>query len=177
MPRGGTFGGQVYSPDLFRSYGEVEISAEGVYDSKTGQLCMIGCRNIVSSNQSWINDSMDCEILLSFQFPPSIPKDKEGCIKGSIKSTRVDSDPLYFKPMDVYSVSHIAVAVQESISKMDWEIAMALISNTFSCLFIGLQLVHVKKHSEVLPSISLVMLLLLTLGHMIPLLLNLKSRS
>lgn len=173
---GATFGGQVYSLDISRSsYEGVEISAEGIYDSKTGQLCMVGCRSIVSSNLSSTSDSMDCEILLNFQFPPSNPKENEDHIKGSIKSMRAESDPLYFEPMEVYSVSYSALAVKKSISKMDWEITVALISNTLACIFVGLQLLHVKKHPEVLPSISLFMLLLLTLGHMIPLMLNFEA--
>lgn len=175
---GETFGGQVYSPDISRSsYEGVEISAEGIYDSKTGQLCMVGCRSIVSKNLSSMNDSIDCEILLNFQFPRSNanPKGNEGYIKGSIKSMRVESDPLYFEPMEVHSVSYSAVAVKKSISKMDWEITMALTFNTLACIFLGLQLLHVKKHPEALPSISLVMLVLLTLGHMIPLMLNFEA--
>ncbi|KAK9209228.1 hypothetical protein WN944_001592 [Citrus x changshan-huyou] len=173
---GATFGGQVYSLDISRSsYEGVEISAEGIYDSKTGQLCMVGCRSIVSNNLSSTSDSMDCEILLNFQFPPSNPKENEGHIKGSIKSMRAESDPLYFEPMEVYSVSYSALAVKKSISKIDWAITVALISNTLACIFVGLQLLHVKKHPEVLPSISLVMLLLLTLGHMIPLMLNFEA--
>ncbi|GAU52013.1 hypothetical protein TSUD_418250, partial [Trifolium subterraneum] len=39
----------------------------------------------------------------------------------------------------------------------------------------GLQLFHVKKNSEVLPHISIVMLLVITLGHMIPLMLNFEA--
>ncbi|KAJ0801657.1 hypothetical protein HanPI659440_Chr03g0119691 [Helianthus annuus] len=56
---------------------KVEISAEGVYDDKTGQLCMVGCRNLK-------NASFDCEILVKFQFP----RGKESFIKGNIESLR-----------------------------------------------------------------------------------------
>lgn len=45
---------------------------------------------------------------------------------------------------------------------------MVLISNTFSCVFLGLQLFHVKKQPELLPFMSLVMLVILILGYMIP---------
>jgi hypothetical protein len=58
---------------------------------------------------------------------------------------------------------------------MDFEVIMVLISNTLSCVFVGLQLFHVKKNSEVLPHISIVMLLVITLGHMIPLMLNFEA--
>ncbi|KAK1395201.1 hypothetical protein POM88_014257 [Heracleum sosnowskyi] len=40
----------------------LEISAEGVYDARTGFLCMVGCRTRDS------HDSLDCGILLNFQF-------------------------------------------------------------------------------------------------------------
>lgn len=60
-------------------------------------------------------------------------------------------------------------------STMDLEIPMALISKTLVCVFVGLQLDHVKKNSEVLSSISLVMLMILTLGHMIPLALDFEA--
>lgn len=52
---------------------------------------------------------------------------------------------------------------------------MVLISNTFSCVFLGLQLFHVKKQPELLPSMSLVMLVILILGDMIPLVLNFEA--
>ena len=55
------------------------------------------------------------------------------------------------------------------------EITLVLISTTLSCVYVGLQLFHVKRHPDVLPSISLVMLSILTLGHMIPLMLNFEA--
>ncbi|KAA8523898.1 hypothetical protein F0562_010321 [Nyssa sinensis] len=58
---------------------------------------------------------------------------------------------------------------------MDLEIVMVLTSNTLACVFVGLQLFYVKKHPDVLPFISLVMLVILTLGHMIPLVLNFEA--
>ncbi|TXG66925.1 hypothetical protein EZV62_008200 [Acer yangbiense] len=126
----------------------VEITAEGIYDAETGQLCM---------------------------FPPLKSRKNGGYIKGSITSTRSKPDPLYFERLDVSSASYTAVQVEESISRMDLEIILALISNTLVCVFMGLQLLHVKQHPHLLPFISLVMLLLLTLGHMIPLVLNFKA--
>ncbi|PSS16185.1 Anaerobic sulfatase-maturating enzyme like [Actinidia chinensis var. chinensis] len=102
---------------------KVEISAEGVYDYETGLLCMIGCRNLDPEFHKSMNDSMDCELLLKFQFPPVNAK-RGGLVKGSIESIRDKTDPLYF---------------------------------------------------EVLPFMSLVMLVILTLGHMILLVLNYEA--
>ncbi|KAK9906972.1 hypothetical protein M0R45_002583 [Rubus argutus] len=52
---------------------------------------------------------------------------------------------------------------------------MILISNTVACAFVGWQLYFVKKHPDVLPLISIVMLIVLTLGYMIPLLFNFEA--
>jgi hypothetical protein len=128
---------------------------------------MIGCRNIGS-----INDSLDCEILVKLQFPP-INKRNADRIKGSIKSTRDKSDHLYFELMDLSANAYYSD--EASIWRMDAEIIMVLISTTLSCVFVGLQLFHVKRHPDVLPLTSLVMLSILTLGHMIPLVLNFEA--
>ncbi|XP_059663999.1 uncharacterized protein LOC132309732 [Cornus florida] len=150
------------------SDGQEEISAEGMYNEETGHLCMVGCKKL----GSYIQESkMDCEILLKFQFSPVNAK-KGGFIKGSIESTRKHSDPLFFDHLDFSSTAFYTVEARRSIWRMDLEITMALISNTLACVFAGLQLFYVKKHQNVLPFISLVMLVILTLGHMIPLLLN-----
>ncbi|KAJ0044795.1 hypothetical protein Pint_04560 [Pistacia integerrima] len=58
---------------------------------------------------------------------------------------------------------------------MDLEIAIAVITNTHVRVFMVLQLFHVKKHPDVIPFISLFMLLILTLGHMFPLMLKFEA--
>ncbi|GMI93426.1 hypothetical protein like AT4G21700 [Hibiscus trionum] len=153
------------------------ISAEGVYDRHSGVLCMVGCNQLHLSyeNHSSIrNDSLDCDILVTVQFSPLNAAEKYR-VKGTIKSTRIKSDPLYFGPISLSSKSFYTGQAKESIWRMDLEITMVLISNTLACLFVGLQLFHVKKHPEVLPVISVLMLIVLTLGHMIPLLLNFEA--
>ena len=61
------------------------------------------------------------------------------------------------------------------MQRLDLEVAMVLISNTLACVFVGLQLFYVKKNPEELSFMSLVMLVILCLGHMIPLLLNYEA--
>ncbi|KAF5960212.1 hypothetical protein HYC85_001421 [Camellia sinensis] len=146
----------------------VGISAEGIYDDETGQLCMVGCRNVGP------NDSKDCELLLKFQFPPVNAK-RGGTIKGSIESTRKKTDPLFFKHLSMSSIAFYTGEAKKSVWRMDLEITMVLISNTLACVFVGLQLFHVKKNPDVLPLTSLVMFMILTLGHMIPLVLNYEA--
>ncbi|KAK7313028.1 hypothetical protein VNO77_37366 [Canavalia gladiata] len=84
----------------------VNVSAEGVYDVEAGSLCMVGCRNLGSENKMPTTASVDCEILVKFQFLPPNAKNN-GCynIKGSMESNRKISDPLYFKPLDLFSVA------------------------------------------------------------------------
>ncbi|KAJ8761674.1 hypothetical protein K2173_004450 [Erythroxylum novogranatense] len=153
----------------------VEISAEGTYDNKTGTLCMIGCRHPISHVEKSISDdSEDCEIFVHIQFSPLNAKGR-GNVKGTIESMREKSDNLHFEQLEISSESIYTSQAAESIWRMDMEILMVLISNTLACLFVGMQLHHVKQHPNVLPFISFMMLGVLTLGHMIPLLLNFEA--
>ncbi|CAL8151160.1 unnamed protein product [Prunus armeniaca] len=153
---------------------EVKIYAEGIYDAKEGSLCMVGCRNLGSNSEQPTKDSVDCEILVNFQFPPT--NSKHGSfIKGSIKSTRKKSDPLIFETLNLFSASGYLVEAKRSIWRMDVEITLVLLSTTLACVFVALQIFHVKKHPDVRPSISMFMLLILTLGYMIPLMLNFEA--
>ncbi|XP_022717739.1 uncharacterized protein LOC111276228 [Durio zibethinus] len=154
---------------------KVEITAEGVYDSETGKLCMVGCRKLGSNNQVFENASVDCEILLNFQLAPLEPNKNGGDITGSIESTRKESDPLYFDRLDVFSAAYKTDQGRRSVPTMDLETKMVLISNLLVCFFVGLQLYHVKKNPKVLSLISLVMLVILTLGYMIPLVLDFET--
>lgn len=154
---------------------EVVIFAEGIYNSNIGLLCMIGCRNLRSTDKQLMkNESLDCELLINVQFPPLNAKVSE-YIKGTVKSKRDKSDPYYFEPLRLSSFSIYTNQAEASIWRMDLEIILLLISNTLACVFVGIQLLYVKKHPDALPYISIVMLILLTLGHMIPLLLNFEA--
>ncbi|KAI3755791.1 hypothetical protein L1987_55597 [Smallanthus sonchifolius] len=52
---------------------------------------------------------------------------------------------------------------------------MVLISDTLMSVFTGRQLFHLKKRPEMVNSISVLMMLILTLGHMVPLVLNFEA--
>ncbi|KAK7302787.1 hypothetical protein RJT34_13683 [Clitoria ternatea] len=154
---------------------EVQIGAEGIYYRNAGVLCMLGCRHLRSTDKMAIkNQSLDCEIMVNIQFPPLNAKRGES-IKGTIKSTRQKSDPYYFDPLQLSSYSIYTSQADAFIWRMDFEIIMVLISNTLTCVFVGSQLLHVKKNPDVLPYISVVMLAVITLGHMIPLILNFEA--
>ncbi|XP_045802809.1 uncharacterized protein LOC123896472 [Trifolium pratense] len=152
----------------------VKISAEGIYDARTGTLCMIGCRNLNSKAGTPLAGSVDCEILLKFQFP-SLDTTNGSHIKGSIESMRKKSDHLYFKSLEVSSYAIYSETAIKAVWRMDMEIIMVLISTTLSCVFMALQLYHVKRNPNALPLISISMISILTLGHMIPLVLNFEA--
>uniref|UniRef100_A0A7N0ZV80 RING-type E3 ubiquitin transferase n=1 Tax=Kalanchoe fedtschenkoi TaxID=63787 RepID=A0A7N0ZV80_KALFE len=152
-----------------------DMSAEGTYNTKTGILCMIGCVLTRSSEgKLWRNALFDCETSVNVQFP-SLDADAKQHAKGSIVSTRPTTDPHYFEPIEVSTASVYAHVAEESIWRMDIEITLVLISKTLACVFVGLQLYYTRKWPETPPFTSIVMLVVLTLGHMIPLLLNFEA--
>ncbi|KAK1430998.1 hypothetical protein QVD17_14182 [Tagetes erecta] len=143
----------------------VEISAEGVYDDETGHICMVGCRNLIK------NASFDCDILVNLQ----LPHGSESLMKGNIKSLRETNDALYFEKLDIISLTVTETEAIESIWRMDLEIVMVLITDTLMCVFTGTQLFHLKKRPETVNFISVLMMQFLTLGHMVPLVLNFEA--
>ncbi|KAL0727351.1 hypothetical protein Bca4012_023444 [Brassica carinata] len=147
-----------------------DIYAEGTYDRDTGELCMVGCQSVKLNSTM----TVDCSLAIRFKFSP-VDSRSDDRLKGTIESTREKTDPLYVGRMEVVSRSIYVHQAKESVWRMDLEIAMVLISNTLSCLFVGMQLYHMSKHQETLPFISVAMLILLVLGHMIPLLLNFEE--
>ncbi|RDX99082.1 hypothetical protein CR513_17914, partial [Mucuna pruriens] len=153
----------------------INVSAEGIYDAEAGSLCMVGCRNLGSENQIPSTNSLDCEVIVKFQFPPLDAKNNGGYIKGSIESARKNLDPLYFKQLDVTSAAYYTAEASQILRKVDMEVIMILVCTTLACVFVGLQLYHVKRNPDILPLISFVMLLILTLGNMVPLVLNFET--
>lgn len=164
----------ISSPNLnwpVNPQGVVDITAEGLYDARNGHLCMVGCRKLV---QNSTHSFIDCDIVVELEFPP-LDRKRGGLIKGSITSTRGNMDPLHFDSLMVQSASQYVEVAEGSIWRMDLEITMVLISNTLACIFVGLQIFHVKRNPEVPSFISLVMLVILSVGHMIPLVLNFEA--
>ncbi|XP_057791158.1 uncharacterized protein LOC131008288 [Salvia miltiorrhiza] len=153
---------------------EVEITAEGVYDAETGYLCMVGCRKVEPYGKSSAHISGDCEILVTLQFSPLTGK-RGGRTKGTITSTRARTDPLHFHDMIMSSAGYYVEEAARTVWRMDMEVAMVLISNTLVCVFVGLQIRHVRRYSMVPSSISLLMLLILSVAHMLPLIFNLED--
>ncbi|CAN6332128.1 unnamed protein product [Urochloa humidicola] len=148
------------------SFRRRHLSAEGVYDTKTGSLCMIACQEL--------NVSSDCEILVTAQFS-SLDAKVAQHVKGTIRSLRKKTDPLFFGTLEIASYGMYVDQVDESIWRMDLESTMALISMTLACIFIAVQLFHVNKVPEALPAMSITLLVILALGYMVPLVLNFEA--
>ncbi|KNA17762.1 hypothetical protein SOVF_077010 [Spinacia oleracea] len=160
---------------LFTVNDTIRISAEGIYDTDAGRLCMVGCWKLKNDVSAALNASkLDCDTFINIQFPPRDSNVKD-VAKGSIESKRKNSDPFYFDHLDFTATSLTKFQVKSAFWRMDFEIALVLISNTLACVFVGLQLFHVKRNPNTLPFISVVMLVVITLGHLIPLVLNMEA--
>ncbi|KAJ1284768.1 hypothetical protein BS78_03G230400 [Paspalum vaginatum] len=144
------------------------ISAEGVYDTKTGSLCMVACQAVVNGSSS------DCEILVTVQFAPMDAVEGDRAV-GTISSLRKKGDPLFFEALEFAGNGMYAARRAESSSRVDMESVMLVVSMTLYCVFTALQLRHVRKHPEALPATSSTMLAVLALGYVIPLVLNLED--
>ncbi|KAL3519761.1 hypothetical protein ACH5RR_017910 [Cinchona calisaya] len=158
------------------SFSSVRISAEGIYDSEIGHLCMVGCLHIPvpCMLKPKRNSSLACEILVDMQYRELNAKVGKAVL-GTIESKRMKADPLYFEPLEIVSHSLYTSQAKESLWTMDLEMTMVLVSNTLACIFVGLQLFYVQKHPNMLPFISVMMLSVITLAHMIPLLFNFEA--
>ncbi|KAL6615784.1 hypothetical protein ACP70R_038054 [Stipagrostis hirtigluma subsp. patula] len=138
------------------------ISAEGVYDTKTGFLCMVACQ--------FMDTSSDCEVLVTVQFAPVNAELRETAV-GTISSLRKESDPLFFEAQhfDAYGKYGRPVQWDESSYRMEMELVMVVASVPLSCVLIFLQLRHAKRNPEAVPATSITMLVVQALGYMVPL--------
>ncbi|MFQ6641266.1 hypothetical protein Gotur_016543 [Gossypium turneri] len=153
---------------------KIQISAEGVYDTTTGSLCMVGCRRSRLDSKSFSSHSIDCDILVQVNFLP-LNSRKINNIKGSIESTRENTDSLYFKPLQILGTTNSRSWGAESIWRMDFEMIVSVVSNTLAIIFVAFQIFHVRKHRGIGPMVSILMLVILALGHLIPLVLNVEA--
>jgi hypothetical protein len=144
---------------------EREMTAEGVFDPKTGILCMIACQEY--------NGSTDCQILITVHLA-WLNATAQGRGRGAISSLRNKAtDPdLFFEKMDIHVYGRSSRQVAESISRMDLESIMLVISTTLPCVFTILQIFHVKRRPEAAAATSITMLVVLALGYIAPLVIS-----
>ena len=119
----------------------------------------------------------DCQIHIAVQYPPTNPGYfGKRRITGKIISLREQNEQLYFSPKSLTSdLIFYKEQAANALIQIDVEIIMRVVSLTMAALFVVLQLRHVKKNPKVLPHVSLLMLSLLTLGYLIPLILNFEA--
>ncbi|XP_078169501.1 uncharacterized protein LOC144563912 [Carex rostrata] len=161
---------------------KVKISAEGIYNSTMGTLCLVGCRvplfwgrngEILNSSARIDDRNLDCEFFIQLQLPSLDSRNEQG--KGTITSTRANSDPLYIEPLEVtVSLMYLHQSKQES-DRMDGEIIMVIASLSLLCACTYLQLRHARNNHTIRPLMSVTMLVVLTLGCMVTLILNTKA--
>ncbi|KAL4580310.1 hypothetical protein LXL04_016500 [Taraxacum kok-saghyz] len=128
----------------------------------------------MKSSSGRITDS-DSVVTVRFRFPRIDRNNGSFLIRGSIESLRDVTDPLYFDRLKVVSLTYTETQAKESLWRMDLEIIMDLISRALSCFFIVLQIFHVKKKPETTSLISVLMMVILTIGYMVPLILNFEA--
>ncbi|KAH7285302.1 hypothetical protein KP509_33G021400 [Ceratopteris richardii] len=157
------------------------LPAEGVYSPRTGTVCLSACRCVALIpllGQTQVDHGdWDCETHIRLQYPPTNPGYLDKLqVTGEFVSLRNQKDPLYF---DRVIISSGPIFYEEqaasSLIQIDFEMIMGIVSLTLSILFIGFQLYHVRKNPKVLPQMSLLALFVLTLGYLIPLVLNFEA--
>jgi len=137
------------------------VTAEGVYDPGTGVLCMIGCQELAGG-------STDCRTLITVQFA-SLDAKARSHGRGVISSLRPKADPFFFDKTDVVLFGMYAEQVAESVSRMDMESAMLVVSTTLPCVFTALQILHAKRSPGAPVAMSITMLVVLAVGYAAPL--------
>ena len=154
---------------------DTSIAAEGIYDLRTGKLCLIGCRTLDPANE--LKDlqllegddhkDKDCQVFFTVQVPPVDSTSK--VLKFNVKSLRLPTDPLHFKPQ-TFSAS---VGMQEWVWwRANPDILMSVAMLSLTVVFTILQLAYSNCYPKSLPYISTSMVVLLSLAHMIHLVLN-----
>nr|CAB3473883.1 unnamed protein product [Digitaria exilis] len=145
---------------------ERRITAEGVFDPKTGVLCMMACRELHSGSTT------DCQILITVHLA-SLDANKaqgQGHGKGAISSLRnKTTDPLFFDKIEIALFGMYSEQVSESISRVDLESIMLVISTTLPCVFTVVQILHARRRPEAAAATSVTMLVVLALGYVAPL--------
>ncbi|KAJ6797198.1 Uncharacterized protein M6B38_110540 [Iris pallida] len=161
----------------------VDVSAEGVYNTETGTICMVGCRDRDRTDSDLHENigngyPMDCEISVSIQLAPMNASSFDTGIhlNGTIRSTRKKgADPLYFEPIEMSSYNMYAAEAVRTVRRMGAEVVMVLVSKTLSCVLVVVQLLHAKRRPQALPSVSVGTLVVVALGHAAHLVLNFEA--
>lgn len=145
---------------------------EGVYDTYSGEMHLVGCGNIkVGRSFSFVEPYLDCSMAVRIQYSPENTRWlKNPSVEITIMSRGNVSDPLYFQPfilrkISVYSPNH----QQDVVFRVILEGSLRVLLLVLDIGAISGQFLYMKKHPEVVPGISLVMLGTQILGYLFPL--------
>ncbi|GLJ30731.1 hypothetical protein SUGI_0609030 [Cryptomeria japonica] len=143
-----------------------KLSVEGVYDPQRGKMYLVGCLDIrvraeiFHSNSSYdAKDGLDCQIELKLQYPPTnFRLLMDPSMKVSIQSSRTESDPLYFKPVEFHTAPILYNRqTAELIPRRTLKTMLNILSLCLATACIIIQLLYVVHNAEAAAYISLVM--------------------
>ncbi|CAO2198108.1 unnamed protein product [Urochloa humidicola] len=145
---------------------ERKMTAEGVFDPKTGIRCMVACQEHNTS-------VTDCQILITVHFASLDAAAQMGHGRGAISSLRSKTtDPLFFEKIKIRLFGVYRQQAFESVSRMDLESIMLVVSTMLPCVFTVMQILHVKRRPEAAAATPITMLVVLALGYVAPLVLS-----
>lgn len=167
-----------------------QVFLEGIYDPVIGEMHLIGCRKVAIGGTG-VERGLDCLIEVEIQYPSenmehtkititsqrgrddplcfgpvSLLTNKTPCQDHSLYRMGQD-DPLYFGPVSLprYQNHTLTVAYRRNFEGI---LRILLLSGVIAMTWI--QLHYMKKQTNVIPYVSLVMLALQVLGYSLPLL-------
>ncbi|CAO1947968.1 unnamed protein product, partial [Urochloa humidicola] len=93
--------------------------------------------------------------------------------RGAISSLRSKTtDPLFFEKIKIRLFGVYRQQAFESVSRIDFESIMLVVSTTLPCVFTVMQILHVKRRPDASAATSITMLVVLALGYVTPLVLS-----
>ncbi|XP_058074626.1 uncharacterized protein LOC131223290 [Magnolia sinica] len=153
-----------------------ELFLEGLYNPIVGKMYLIGCRDV---RASWdvlfesrdLEGGLDCLIDVKVEYPPKTARWlMNPTVKISINSQRNDDDPLHFSPINLMTLPIMYRKQREDIlSRKGVEGILRILTLSVAIACILGQLFYIRDKVNVIPFISLVMLVVQALGYSLPL--------
>lgn len=150
---------------------------EGLYDEHAGKMYLVGCRDVRASwkilfeSADDLEAGLDCLIDLVVSYPPIKSRWlADPTAKVSISSRRPEDDPLYFKPVKLETTPiFYRRQLEDILSRAGVEGILKVLTLTFSIGCITSQLFYIRRNTDSVPFVSLVMLGVQALGYSLPL--------
>ncbi|XP_020089279.1 uncharacterized protein LOC109710895 [Ananas comosus] len=155
---------------------------EGLYNPINGKMYLIGCRDVRASWQilfesADLEDGLDCLIEVKVEYPPTTARWLiSPSAKVSITSQRNDDDPLHFNSIELQTLPILYREQREDIlSRRSVEGLLRIFTLSIAIFCIFSQLLYVKKNTNDVPYMSLVMLGVQALGYSVPLITGVEA--